>query len=108
MSGSHRFSLCEKTNTDVVSNRNSDIKVIIDIGGAQLSKHIEYQSGSFSSSLPSNQGFEQDHLVSMKKIEKRAMQIISQYAKQIWQQKASKASIHAHSKLFGFVIIFYV
>jgi len=87
MTESHSCSSRDKTNNDVVGARDGDVEVIIDVGVAQLSKHIEYQSGSCSSPLPSNQSCEQDLLVSMEQIEKRAMQIISQYAKKLTANK---------------------
>mmetsp|Transcript_24659 Transcript_24659/g.25076 ORF Transcript_24659/g.25076 Transcript_24659/m.25076 type:complete len:109 (-) Transcript_24659:93-419(-) len=69
----HSCASHDKTNNDLAGARDGVVEVIIDLGGAQLSKHIEYQSGSCSSSLPSNQSCGKALLVSMEQIGKQAM-----------------------------------
>mmetsp|Transcript_48943 Transcript_48943/g.49300 ORF Transcript_48943/g.49300 Transcript_48943/m.49300 type:complete len:131 (-) Transcript_48943:109-501(-) len=53
MTKSYSCSSRDKTNSDMFGARDGDAKIIIDVGGAQLSKYIKYQGSRCSSPLPS-------------------------------------------------------
>jgi len=51
MTKSYSCSSRDKTNSDMFGARDGDAKIIIDVGGAQLSKYIKYQGSRCSSPL---------------------------------------------------------